>query len=202
MFSPVASCIFACRNVKKKKNGDVGRSTVAIGQAAGLVQEVSKYDGMVANTARSAVSVFSKLAKEHKAFDYAGKAVKFASENVNPLICASGVLKTAMSDDKVETGITEAAALSAMFAGEGMIKKNYDNIANSSLVREGVEGISKTKVLKPVVEYLEKHQLKGKAGAIMKGLLFVGGSMASYSAGQKLGETTAKRVKSNLQIKS
>ncbi len=199
MYSPLATCIFACRNVDKTQNGDVGRSTVALGQAAGLVQEVSKYDGMVANTARSAVSVFSKLANEHKAFEYAGKAVQFAADNVNPLICASGVLKTAMSDDKVETGITETAALSAMFAGEGMIKQNYDKIANSSAVKSGVEGISKTQIFKPVVKYLEKHKLKGKAGAILKGLIFVGGSMTSYSIGQKFGEVTAKRVKANIE---
>ncbi len=198
MFSPIASCIFACRNVDKTKNGDVGRSTVALGQAAGLVQEVSKYDGMVANTARSAVSVFSKLANEHKAFEYAGKAVQFAADNVNPLICASGVVKTAMSDDKLETGITEAAALSAMFAGEGMIKKNYDKIANSPAVKKCVEGVSKTEVLKPVINYLEKNKLKGKTGAILKGLLFVGGSMASYSIGQKFGEATAKRASANV----
>lgn len=199
MFSPVASCIFACRNVDKTQNGDVGRSTVAIGQAAGLVQEVSKYDGMVANTARSALSVFSDLAKEHKAFEYAGKAVKFAAENVNPLICASGVLKTAMSDDKVETGVTEIAALSAMFAGEGMIKNNYDRIANSASVKNYVKDLSKTKWIKPLVKYLEKAKLTGKASAIVKGLTFVAGSMTSYSIGQALGKDVAGRVKSNME---
>ncbi len=198
MFSPVASCIFACRNVDKTKNGDVGRSAVAAGQAAGLVQEVSKYDGLVANSARSALSVFSNLAKENKAFEYATKAVKFAADNVNPLICASGVVKTAMSDDKIGTGVTEATALTAMFAGEGMIKKYYDKAVNSSSVKNGIKNLSKNKIMKPVFEYLEKHQLKGKAGAIIKGLLFVGGSMTSYAIGQKFGETTAKRVKANV----
>lgn len=200
MFSPIASCIFACRNVDKTKNGDVGRSTVALGQTAGLLQEVSKYDGLAANSARSALSVFSKLANEHKAFEYAGKAVQFAADNVNPLICASGVLKTAMSDDKVGTGVTEVAALSAMFAGEGMIKKNYDKAVNSKTVKEGISKLSKTKVLKPLFEYLEKHKLKGKAGAIIKGLLFVGGSMTSYAVGQKFGEATANRVKANVKL--
>ncbi len=199
MFSPIASCIFAFRNVDKTQDGDVGRSTVALGQAAGLVQEVSKYDGMVASSARSAVSVFSKLANEHKAFEYAGKAVQFAADHVNPLICASGVLKTAMSDDKIQTGVTEVAALSAMFAGEGMIKKYYDTAVKSSSVKNGVEKLSKTQVLKPLFKYLEKHNLKGKAGAIIKGLLFVGGSMTAYSIGQKFGETTAKRVKANVE---
>ena len=66
MFSPIASCIFACRNVDKTKNGDVGRSTVALGQTAGLLQEVSKYDGLAANSARSALSVFSKLASQNE----------------------------------------------------------------------------------------------------------------------------------------
>ena len=200
MFSPIASCIFACRNVDKTKNGDVGRSTVALGQTAGLLQEVSKYDGLAANSARSALSVFSKLANEHKAFEYAGKAVQFAADNVNPLICASGVLKTAMSDDKVGTGVTEVAALSAMFAGEGLIKKHYDKAVNSKTVKEGISKLSKTKVLKPLFEYLEKHKLKGKAGAIIKGLLFVGGSMTSYAVGQKFGEATANRVKANVKL--
>ena len=85
-----------------------------------------------------------------------------------------------------------------MFAGEGMIKKYYDKAVNSSSVKNGIKNLSKNKIMKPVFEYLEKHQLKGKAGAIIKGLLFVGGSMTSYAIGQKFGETTAKRVKANV----
>ena len=41
MFSAVASGIFAARNVDKTRDGDVGRSAVALGQTAGLVQEVA-----------------------------------------------------------------------------------------------------------------------------------------------------------------
>lgn len=107
MFSAVASGIFAVRNADKTKHGEVGRSAVTLGQTAGLVQEIAKYDGLAANAARSTLSVFSDLAKQNKMFDYAGKVTKFAVNNVNPLICASGVIKTAMSDDKVGTGITE-----------------------------------------------------------------------------------------------
>ena len=93
MFSAVASGIFAVRNAKKTENGEVGRSAVTLGQTAGVVQEVAKYDGTIAKTARSACSVFSDLAKENKAFEYAGKVTKFAVNNVNPLICVSGVIK-------------------------------------------------------------------------------------------------------------
>ena len=201
MFSAVASGIFASRNADKTRNGDIGRGAVTVGQTAGLIQEVAKYDGVVANTARSAVSVFSDLAKKNKAFEYAGKATKFAVNNVNPLICVSGGIKTAMSDDKVKTGITEVAALSAMFAGEGFIKANYDKIAASETVRNGIKTLSKSKILKPVYEYLKKHKLEGKAGSILKGLIFVAGSMTSYEIGRRIGEPIAKRVKADLGIK-
>jgi len=126
VYSAVASGIFAVRNADKTSNGEVGRSAVALGQTAGVIQEIAKYDGIAAKTARSAVSVFSDLAKQHKAFEYAGKVTQFAVNNVNPLICVSGGIKTAMSDDKVKTGITEVAALSTMFAGEEFIKNKYD----------------------------------------------------------------------------
>lgn len=200
MFSAVASGIFAVRNADKTKNGEVGRSVVTLGQTAGVVQEIAKYDNVFANTARSALSVFSGLAKQNKAFEYAGKVTQFAVNNVNPLICASGVVKTAMAEDKVKTGITEAAALSAMFAGEGLIKLNYDKIASSQSVKNVGARLSKTRVVKPVFEYMSKNKMGGKAGAIVKGLIFVGGSMTSYAIGRKYGEEIANRVEANLGI--
>ena len=202
MFSAVASGIFAYRNADKTKNGEIGRSAVTLGQTAGLLQEVAKYDGLAANAARSTLSVFSNLAKQNKMFEYAGKATQFAVNNVNPLICASGVIKTAMSDDKVGTGVTEAAALSAMFAGEGLIKQYYDKTVNSKTCNNLIEKASDKKYITPVFEYLEKHKLKGKTGAVIKGLVFVGGSMSSYAVGQNLGKDISKRVKANLGIKT
>lgn len=201
MFSAVASGIFAYRNADKTKNGDIGRGAVTYGQTAGLVQEIAKYDGLAANAARSTLSVFSDLAKQNKAFEYAGKATKFAIDNVNPLICASSVIKTAMSEDKVGTGITEAAALSAMFAGEGMVKMYYDKAANSKEIQSAIKKLSDKKFMKPVFDYVEKHKLGGKVGAVVKGLIFVGGSMGSYAVGQKFGEDFAHRVKASLNIK-
>ena len=200
MFSAVASGIFAYRNADKTKNGDVGRGAVTYGQTAGLVQEVAKYDGAIANSARSALSVFSDLAKQNKAFEYAGKATKFAINNVNPLICASGVVKTAMSDDKVGTGITEAGALSAMFLGEGMIKKHYEEIASSQTVQDNIKKLSESHIGKPIFEYLEKHKLTGKVGAIIKGLAFVGGSMTSYAIGEEVSKPVANRIKASLGL--
>lgn len=197
MYSALASTIFAVRNFDKTKNGEVGRSTVALGQTAGVVQEIAKYDGLASKTARSALSVFSELAKENKVFEYAGKFTKFTVDNINPLICLSGVIKTISSDDKEKTAITEAAALSTMFAGEYFVKKNYDNIVNSSSFKNTLKKTSQSKYLKPLFEFLEKHKFKGKAGLIIKGLFFVSASMGSYSIGQKFGDDLSDWVKAN-----
>ena len=200
MFSAVASSFFTLRNIDKTKNkeGEIGRSVVAVGQGAGVLQEIAKLDGAVAKTARSALSVFSDLAKENKAFKYAGKATQFAVNNVNPLICVSGVIKTALADDKIQTGVTEAAALSSMFIWEGMTKQHYNEIVNSTKCKNLVESASKTKLLKPVFEYLEKHKLKGKSGAVIKGLTFVTASITGYNIGEKSGGGLASKVKEYL----
>ena len=200
MFSAVASGIFAVRNVNKTENGEVGRSAVALGQTAGVVQEIAKYDGAIANTARSAVSVFSDMAKENKAFEYAGKFTKFAINNVNPLICVSGGIKTAMSDDKVKTGITEAMALAAMFAGEGLTKRYYDKAINSQTCKSIITKLSKTKGISKIFDYLSKHKLNGKAAAIAKGLAFITASITSYNIGEHYGKDLADDVKAKLGI--
>lgn len=195
MYSAAASSFFALRNVDKTENGEVGRSAVAWGQIAGVTQEVAKYDGAIANTARSALSVFSDMAKQNKAFEYAGKATQFAVNNVNPLICVSGAIKTAMADDKIKTGTTEAAALAFMFAGEGLTKLHYDKLVNSQTCKNLLESASKTTVLKPVFEYISKNKLGGKVGAILKGIAFVAASMTSYSIGENIGGDLSSKVK-------
>lgn len=188
MFSAVASSFFAVRNAKKTENGEVGRSAVALGQTAGVIQEVAKYDGAIASTAKSACSVFSDLAKQNKAFEYAGKVTKFAVNNVNPLICVSGGIKTLMSDDKVKTGTIEALALGAMFAGEGLTKKYYDTAVNSQTCKNLLQKASKAPVLKHLFNYLSKHKLNGKAGMVIKGLTFVTASITSYNIGEKVAQ--------------
>lgn len=200
MYSAVASSFFALRNAKKTENGEVGRSAVALGQTAGVIQEIAKYDGAIASTARSACSIFSDLSKHNKAFEYAGKFTKFAVNNVNPLICVSGGIKTLTSDDKVKTGITEVAALSAMFLGEGLTKKHYKEIVNSATVKSIVEKVSTSKILKPLVECFKRSKLNGKAGMIMKGLTFVAASMTSYAIGEHIGKDIAEDVKKELGL--
>ena len=196
VFSAVASGIFAVRNAKRTEDGEVGRSAVALGQTAGVVQEIAKYDGAIANTARSAVSVFSDMAKQNKAFEYAGKFTKFAVNNVNPLICVSGGIKTLMSDDKFKTGVTEVIALSAMFAGEGLTKAYYDKAINSQTCVNILNKLSKARGLKNIF----KHLNNGKVGAIIKGLTFITASITSYNIGEHIGKNVADDLRKEFQL--
>lgn len=198
MFSPVASTIFTFRNIDKTENGEIGRAPVALGQAVGVLGEISKYDNALAVGAKNVLSVFGELAQENKVMNYASKFAKFASNNVNPLIAASGGVKVLMSDDKQSAAITEAAALSAMFGGEALVKKNYDKIAKSKGVQDLLKLVADKKYIKPLVEYFEKKKWGGATAAVVKGLLFLSASMTSYEVGHKVGDKAAKQVK-NIQ---
>lgn len=198
----VPSGIFCYRNMKKFENGEKARGTVAFAQGAKVAQAISKYNETTAKTAGSAVNAFNTLAKESKIIDYTGKAVNFAMKNVNPLIVASGVIKTVTSDDKIGTGITETGALAGMFAGEGLMKLNLPKIFNEKNITAAAKTLGKAKWLEPISKFLLKSGNSGKVAAILKGLTFVCGSCLSYSLGQKLAQSHSDRIKAGLGIKT
>ena len=127
----IPSGIFCYRNIKKatddSENGEKTRSTVAFAQGAKIVEAITKYND---ETAKNAFSIFDKYAKQSKIIDYTGKAVNWATHNVNPLICMSGAVKVLTSDDKVHTGITQTGALAGMFLGEGLMKLHMGKVIN------------------------------------------------------------------------
>lgn len=196
----VPSGIFCYRNFKKAENGEPARGTVAFAQGAKIVQAIGKYNESTAKTANSAVSIFNKYAQQSKVIDYTGKAVNWAIKNVNPLIVASGVVKTAMSDDKVGTGINETGALAGMFAGEGLMKLHLDKVINAENVTLAAKQADKVKWLRPLSNFMTKSGNNSKIAAIVKGVLFVCGSMTSYSIGHSLAEKHSGRIKANLGL--
>ncbi len=200
MFSPVASTIFAYRNAEKTKNGEIGRSVVTVGQCTGVIQEISKYDNIFSASARSAMKALESFAADNKLAGYAGKALKFTADNVNPLICASGVIKVAMSDDKVHDGITETAALSGMFLGEALMKMHFDGIFSESAFKTAAKKVPQKSVLKWLSETILHSKHTGKAASILKGILFVCGSMGSYAAAQEVGKFYADDIMRKLGI--
>lgn len=200
MFSPVASTIFAYRNAEKTRDGDIGRGVVTVGQCAGVAQEIAKYDNIFALTTRSALKAYESLAKENKALSYLGKAVKFTADNVNPLICASSVLKVATSEDKVQTGVTETFALSGMFLGEAVMKQTFDNIFNEKNVKTVAQKASDNNILKSLAESFKNSKLSSRTAAFLKGVLFVCGSMTSYAMSEKVGKFYAGDIMNKLGI--
>ncbi len=201
MFSPVASTIFAYRNAEKTANGDIGRSVVTVGQCTGVFKEIAKYDNIFAAGARSALKAFQDVSKESKALSFAGDCLKFTADHVNPLICASGALKVAMSDDKLHTGFVEAAALSGMFVGEALMKETFTDIFTENSFKNLAKKASDKGVLKQFAELVQNSKYTGKVASILKGILFVGGSITSYALAQKAGEFYAEDTLKKLGIK-
>lgn len=193
MSNVVSSTIFALRNVDKFENGDVGRLPVAGAQAINVFNNVTKYNAQIAKGTEGALKAFNSLAEHSKFVDYTGKAVKWATKNVNPMICMSGGVKVFMADDKPKAAITETTALATMFAGEGLMKSGaLEAVLSSKPVTTGIKHLNTFKVTKPIMNALCKYKLNGKVGAIIKGALFVSGSIASYAVGQKVGEDLYK----------
>lgn len=204
MFSPVASGIFAFRNIGKTENGEIGRAPVAVGQVAGIWKEIGKYDKTIAMGTKNAINILQDVVgSESKALKYAGKTIEFLSNNINPLICASSVVKVAMSDDKEKTFKEELGSLAFMFTGEHLISKNYEKLATSKTVQNAIEKMSKSSMFKPVFETIAKNNWSGKIGAIIKGLTFVTVSIGSSCVGLELTKsllkTTDKNGKESLQ---
>lgn len=189
MSNAVSALIFACRNVDKTQNGDIGRAPVAAAQGIKVLNAVTKYNKAFSTGSDAAISVFNELAQKNKVVDYAVKGVKWGVKNVNPMICASAGIKVAMSDDKTETAIKEVAALSTMFAGEGIAKKLLSNCTKNGI-----------KIGKKLCGTKKAAKIGGRTGAIIKGLLFVGASIGSYSVGEYFGKDLAKDVKASLGL--
>lgn len=187
MSNVISSAIFCVRNVDKvEKQGKVGRSAVAVGQGKKVFDYVATLDNEVGKTAKTAVDALKTYSQKEKLLSYAGKAVDFASKNVNPLICVSSGIDVLMADDKDTAIIKNTAALGSMFAAENLMKKHLDDIPKMK---------SMEKTAQRVMKFATKHKMEGKLPAIIHGVAFVVGSCVAYSAGEKFGTLVAKKVK-------
>ncbi len=199
MSNVVSSTIFAVRNVDKFENGDIGRLPVAGAQAVNIFDKVLHYNARLAKGTDGAIQAFNALAEHNKFLDYTGKTIRWAAKNVNPLICASGGLKVLMADDKPKAAVVETTSLATMFAGEKLMKTALlDGIMESKPVTSAINGLKKAKLTKPWMDVIAKHNAGGKLSTIARGVMFVGASIASYAAGQKIGEDIYTQAKATL----
>lgn len=171
MYSGVATSLFAIRNCNKTTNGDVGRLPVTVGQAASVVKAGAQCNSAISKPAKVVIDTCEQIAKTDKLFNGISKVVKFASDNVNPLIAASSGVKVIFADDKKTSLLTEGGCVAGMFLGEGWMKKNLEGLLTSIKVT-------------------------GKWMPVVKGVLFVAGSIGASTLGSKIGANIAEQLKS------
>ena len=170
-YALTTSGIFALRNADKTSDGDYGRVPVFVGQTYKFVDNLNKN-----------VSIFDKLAKsENVLVKGATKAADFASKNINGLIGVSSAIKVAQADNdkRKEVMFTESVGLAGMFAGEGWMKNHLDD--------KMIDVIKKVSTGEVDVPKLKKSGLYN----VIKGLLFVGGSIGSSAIAEKAAEQVA-----------
>lgn len=167
MYSGVATGIFAVRNADKTMNENIGRLPVTVGQSAALVKAAAQHDNAISKHAKTILNNIENIAKSDKVFNGISKTVKFAADHVNPLIVASSGYTVLTAEDKKSAIISETGCLAGMFIGEGWMKKNLDGILN-------------------------KLPINKKWLPVVKGLLFVGGSIGSSTIGKNIGDKVAE----------
>lgn len=164
-FSDVATVGFAIRNVDKTTSGDLGRLPVAVGQTVNAIKAGAEYNSFL----KKGVNAVKKVAESDSVFKGVSKGVKFVSNNINPLIVVSSGYNvlTAKKEERKKTIFSEAGCIAGMFLGEGWMKKN----------------------LNPIIE---KLPVSNKWKPVIKGLIFIGGSIGSSTIGQMLTEKAYK----------
>lgn len=164
-YSDVATVGFAVRNIDKTTSGDWGRLLVALGQTANAIKAGAEHNSYL----KSGVNALKKVAESDSVFKGVSKGVKFVSNNINPLIVVSSGYNvlTAKKEERKKTLFSEAGCIAGMFLGEGWMKKN----------------------LNPIIE---KLPVSNKWKPVIKGLIFIGGSIGSSTIGQMLTEKAYK----------
>lgn len=164
-FSDVATVGFAIRNVDKTTSGDLGRLPVAVGQTVNAIKAGAEYNSFL----KRGVNAVKRVAESDSVFKGVSKSVKFVSDHINPLIVVSSGynILTAKKEERKKTFFSEAGCIAGMFLGEGWMKKN----------------------LNPIIE---KLPVSNKWKPVIKGLIFIGGSIGSSTIGQILGEKIYK----------
>ncbi len=165
-----STLLFFLRNGKRAQEGEGGRGFVAIGQGAKVVKQICDYDNIFSRGAKSAVKAFKTVAENDKIFNGISKGVKFASENVNPLIVVSSGINVLTSEDKQSTIIAEVGNLAGMFAVEGWMKKHLDDV-------------------------LKNLPINQKWMPIVRGIAFVIGSIGASTLCYNIGKVFASKLK-------
>ena len=219
--SIVSGTVFSSRRANRgieAQNPVVGAMNFNI--AAGQIYKAAECTSNLAKDAKTALAskfisaekAIKSLSQGDKVLEGVGKVVQYTADHVNPIICATGAVKVAFSDDKVDAGIKEGAALTTMFAFEKAAKKflgmpQVKRINGKSVVIPQTALYEKNPMLKNffdkqmqvISDYCVTKDFMTKAvkyvPGILKGLCFVGASITGYMLGSKIGKKISAWVK-------
>ena len=164
-FSPIASAAFTVRSADKTAGGDIGRAPVTLVQGASVIKAASQYQNPFSKALKRGIEYAAKDETVKKL----AKITNFGAEHVNSLIALSSGLKviTAKKEDRRNTLIAETGCFMGMILGEGWMKKNLN-------------------------KYLDVLPVSKKWIPIIKGIVFVTGSISCSTIGLKIGKKLAQ----------
>lgn len=164
-YSDLASLAFTVRSADKTAGGDIGRAPVTLVQGASVVKAVSQYENPFSKALKKGLHAMGSEETVKKV----AKVTNFAADHVNYLIALSSGLKVAMAkeEDRTKTLIAEAGCFTGMILGEGWMKKNLS-------------------------KYLDQLNIDKKWIPIIKGIVFVTGSISCSTLGEKIGKKIAQ----------
>ena len=170
----VSCAYFAARNhIYGKNEGNMFKEGIAGIQTVRSVDAVTSSATMANHVSAPVKGFFSK-------------AAGFLKKLVYPLIIASGIYNTAKSDDKVKTGVSQAAGIGTMFAFE-------------EITERALKGIKKKLMSNPKVS---GNKWARAAWYVAQGAAFVAASLGGYTIGSAGGEAIVDKHRSKKSAKN
>lgn len=168
MPNAVSCAYFAARNhVYGKSEHNVFKKGIAGAQSVRTVDTVAHSSLAVNHVAQPVKTFFSS-------------AAKLAKKIVYPLIIASGVYNTVKSDDKVRTGVSQAAGIGTMYTFEQVSERLLKNLDKKILSSNAAKNSRPLRY----------------AWYVAKGMTFAAASLAGYSIGSSGGEAVVDKHRS------
>ena len=163
----ISCAYFAARNhIYGKKEHNLFKEGIAGAQTARTIDTVAKTGVIKGSFAAPIISIFDK-------------AANVARKIVYPLIIASGVYNTAIADDKLKTGASQASGIATMYVFEQAAEKGLKKINNK---------LSNTNIV-------QNNKAARIALYIAKGLTFVAASLSGYNLGSKSAEKIVDKAR-------
>lgn len=170
----VSCAYFAARNhVYGKAENNVFKKGIAGIQTVRSVDAVTGSATMANHVSQPIKGFFSKAASCLKKLVY-------------PLIIASGVYNTVKSDDKVKTGVSQAAGIGTMYAFEEITARALNSISKKLSVNPKFSG----------------NKLAKAGWYILKGTAFILASLGGYSVGSAGGEAIVDKHRNKKSAKN